>query len=64
MATRPLVTVYIILASNSYHKVSAYGTKVARPFRSEASANKALRKYEKAHPNLDFIVLPVNEGEF
>ena len=50
---RPL----IILASNSYHEVQAFG-----PYHNKKLAEKAQEKFENKYPTWDWLILPCNRG--
>jgi hypothetical protein len=47
----------IIIASNSYHELAAYGI-----YKNRRIAKRAKEKYEEKHPGLDFLILNINQG--
>lgn len=50
---------FVVLLSNSDRKVSVMGTKTGRTFKSEASAERAGKRYLKDHPYHNALVLVV-----
>lgn len=50
---------FIVLASNDYGRVAAFGTVAGRPFKSERSAQKAADANLAESPALRYLVLDI-----
>ncbi len=55
---------FILLSSNSYHSVMAFGTPSGDPFDDEEIAEDNKERAEKAKPMLDWLVLEIHERPF